>query len=810
MNSFLSDFRYTVRDLLKRPGFALTAILSLALGIAATTAVFSVIYGAVINPFPYVASDHIGSINLLNQDGKYRWVGFNGAQIAEIRKVRSFESVLAMDGWNLTTTDSDLPEDVSACYFSGDMLKHFGIPAMLGRTLIPSDGPPGQEPQRVVVLTYKFWQRYYAGDPHVIGRTLQLIHKNYQIVGVMPPRFLWYDADIYVPLKVTLEPNIYLDCSIKLRPGVTPSQADAEMEPLIRQFAKISPARYPPGKFRVNIRNIFEIWAHDFRPTLYMLLGAVALLLLIGCANVSILLLARGTHRQHEMAVRAAIGASRPRIIRQLLTESVTIAVLGAGLGVLFAWQGLGLLVKLLPENSFPKETVISMNVPVLLFSVGLAFLTSVLFGLSPALQLSRPDIAALMQSGVRRIAGGAGKRTHNLLVGAQVALTLVLLAGAGAAGKGFIRLMRADLGYDPHHTMSVPIPVHETAHREWKDRAEYFEHLRAGVAALPGVTMAGISTNATPPLNGNDQTAEVLGSTVAEKPQVRLNFVSSEYFPVLRIPLQQGRLWDHAEIMRGAALAVINQTMARTYWPKGDAIGHEVRFANLKNEPPYSPAAPGSDGWLRIIGVVGDARDDGLRKPIKPAVFVPYTLRMVVFTQILVRTQGDPLAMLKAVRTELIRVDPDQQAMRVRDLENWITNLPEWGQQRLITTLFAIFSVLALALAAVGLYSVVSYGVATRTNEIGIRMALGAKRRDVLTVVFRSTLLTVGIGLLAGIVLSIALDRIATQWISETAHDPLIISGVLLLLLGAAATACLLPARRAASVAPMEALRYE
>ncbi len=810
MSSLLSDLRYTFRELRKRPGFALTAVLSLALGIGATTAVFSVIYAVVMNPFPYVGTDRIMEPSMLDKAGLNRYPAMNGGQVLQLRQVRSFESVVAEDGWNLTTTDSDLPEDVVACFQSGDESLHFGIPALMGRGLIPSDAPFGQEPQRVVVLGYRFWQRYFAGDPNVVGRNLQLVHKNYQIVGVMPPRFRWREADVYLPLKVTREPNVYFGTSLKLRPGVTLAQANAELQPLLEQFAKISPARYPPDKFRANLRSITDVYAKGFRPILFLLLGAVALLLLIGCANVSILLLARGTQRQHELAVRAAIGASRSRIIRQLLTESLVIAGMGTALGVLFAWKGLALLVTWLPENSFPAETVIKINAPVLLFSVGLAVLTSIFFGLSPAMQLSRPDIASLMQSGVRRIAGGAGKRMHGALVAAQVALTLVLLTGAGAAGKGFLRLMHTDLGYDPHHTMSVPIPVHEDAHRPWKDRAEYFEHLRAGIAALPGVVMAGISTNATPPSNGNDTIAEIMGSTVAEKPQVRLNFISSEYFPVLHIPLVQGRLWDHAETMRGATVAVINQTMARTYWPKGDAVGHQVRFVNLKDEPPYSPAAPGSDGWLQIVGVVADARDDGLRKPIKPGVYVPYTLRMRVFTQILVRTQAAPLAMLRAVRAELIRVDPDQQAMHVRDLDAWITTQREWAQQRLVATLFGIFSALALVLAAVGLYSVVSYGVATRTNEIGIRMALGAMRSDVLRIVFLSTALTVGMGLAAGAVLSLALDQVAAKWITETSHDPLILAGVIGLLVLASALACLLPARRAASVAPMDALRYE
>jgi putative ABC transport system permease protein len=808
--SVLSDLRYTARELRKRPGFAITAVLSLALGIGATTAVFSVIYAVVVNPFPYQGSDRMMEMRVTDKAGGYRWVGADGAQIQQIRQLKSFEDVIAEDGWNLTTTDSDLPEDVQACYLGGNMSQHFGIPAILGRTLLPSDAPYGQEPQRVVVLGYAFWQRYYSGDPKVVGRNLQLIHKNYQIVGVMPPRFRWREADIYVPQKVTSDPAIQFGLDLKLRPGVTVAQANGELDPVLHEFARLNPAHFPE-KFQTHLRSIIELYASNFRPVLYMLLGAVALLLLIGCANVSILLLARGTQRQHELAVRSAIGANRVRLIRQMLTESLALAIVGTGLGILIAWKGLALLVLWLPNGSFPAEAVIRVNIPVLLFSVGLAFVTSIFFGLSPALHLSRPDIAALMQSGARRVSGSThGRRTHATLVAAQVALTLVLLTGAGAASKGFLRLMHADLGYDPHNTMSVPIPVHNGAHVPWKDRSEYFEKLRARIASMPEVIATGISTNATPPSNGNDTPAEIKGSTVAEKPQVRLNFISPEYFEVLRIPLRQGRLFDHVETMRGAPIAVINETMAKLCWPKGDAVGHEVRFVNLKNEPPYSPAAPGSDGWLQIVGIVADARDDGLRKPVKAGVYVPYALQLREFTQILVRTRTAPLAILRDVRRQLIQVDPDQQAMQVRDLDAWITNMREWSQQRLVATLFGIFSTLALVLAAVGLYSVVSYGVATRTNEIGIRMALGARRTDVLRIVFSATAVTVGIGVTMGALLSVALDKVTAKWVTETAHDPLVLTGGVALLFLASTLACILPARRATSVAPMEALRYE
>ena len=810
MHSFLFDLRFTLRELRRRPTFTLTAILSLALGIAATSAVFSVIYAVLIDPFPYPGSDRLMELRMLDQAGHDRYAGLNGPQLEQLRRAKSVESISGMDYWNLTTTDGDLPEDVQTSYLSPDDPNHWGTKAFLGRWLMPSDAPFGQEAQPVVVIGYQFWQRYYLGDPRVVGRTIQLVHKPYQIVGVMPPRFKWANVDMYLPLHVTRDPKIYFAASLKLRPGVTTAQANSDLQPYLEQFAKESPERYPE-KFRANLRSITELYAKPLGPTLYLLLGAVASLLLIGCGNVSILLLARGTERQQELAVRAAVGADRFRMIRQLLTESLAIALAGTSLGVILAWKSLSLITAWLPQNSFPSESVIKMNLPVLLFSAGLAFATAILFGLSPALQLSRPDIGRLMQSSGRRVMGSShAKRAHRGMVAAQVALTLLLLSAASAAGKGFLRLLKADLGYDPHAAMSVPIPIHENTHVSWKDRSEYFEQIRAAIAAMPEVVSAGISTNATPPDNGWDTRFEIFGSAATEKPEARVNYISPEYLEVLHIPLSEGRIWDHAETMRAAPVAVINQTMARQYWPNGDAIGHQVRIPAIKDEPPYSPAATGADGWLQIVGVVADVRDDGLRNPIKPALYVPFTLEMRMFTQILVRTRVAPLAILHDIRARLVQLDREQQVMRVRDLEAWITDLQEYSQQRFVATLFAIFSVLALLLAAVGLYSVVSYGVATRTNEFGIRMALGAGSSDVFRIVFSSTASNVGAGLVAGLALSVAFNKISTRWVMESSRNPWILAGVTLILIAAAALACFVPARRAASIDPMEALRYE
>ena len=810
MGSLISDLRYASRELRRRPGFALTAVLSLALGIGATSAVFSVVYGVLINPFPYVGADRMMQLALRDTAGRFRYAGMSGAQLEQLRQAKTVESVVGEDGWNLTTTDGDIPEDVVASYVSPNAPNHWGVPALMGRWLVPADAPPGEDPARVVVLGYQFWQRYYAGDPAVVGRTIQLVRKSYQIIGVMPPRFRWREADLYLPLRVRFEPNIYYGMNLKIRSGVSVAEANAELQPILQQFAAETPGRYP-DTFKVNLRSIIEMYARPMGPKLFLLLGAVTSLLLIGCANVSILLLVRGAHRQQELAVRAALGAARIRIVRQLLTEAVAIAAVGAALGVAIAWKGLAVIVAWVPTNSFASESVIEMNLPVLLFSTALAVGTSIVFGVWPALQLSRPDLGRVAQAGARRVIGSShGRRTHRVMVGLQVALTLLMLTAAGAAAKGFLRLANADLGYDPENTMSLPIPVHDGTYQTWKQRSEYFERLRAAVAAMPQVVSAGISTNATPPSNGGDTTIEIHGNTSLEKPVARSNFISSEYFSLLRIPLKEGRLWSRDEMARGAPLALINQTMARQYWPNGDAVGQQLRFATMKDEAPYSPAAAGADGWLEVIGVVADARNDGLRNPIKPAFYVPYTLKMRMFTQILVRTQVAPLSILRDVRAELVRVDREQQVMRVRDLHSWITNLPEYAQQQLIARLFGIFSLLALALSAVGLYSVVSYGVATRTNEFGIRMALGARSRDVVRMVLSGTSWNVGAGLLAGVILCLIFDNVASRWVTESSRDPLILAGVTALLLVVAVAACLVPAYRAASIDPMDAVRHE
>jgi putative ABC transport system permease protein len=808
----LSDLRHSLRELRKRPAFALTAILSLALGIGATTAVFSVIYAVLINPYPYRDASRIVQINLLDMDqaGAERGTSFSGADAAQFRQLKSFESVVPMQGWNLTTTDGDLPEDVRALSVYPGFPNHWGVPAMMGRWLVPSDAPLSSDPQPVVVLSYKFWKRYFLGDPHVIGRTIRLVHQSYEIVGVMPPRFQWGNVDLYRAAKVTQDPHPAYFISLKLREGVTIDQATVEIEPLLKQMAKDRPA-YFPANFRGSLVRITELYARNIGTTLYVLLAAVASLLLIGCGNVSILLLARGIERQHEFAVRAAVGAGRARILRQLLTESFVIAATGSALGLFIAWRSVALIVAFLPVESVPSESIIRINAPVAVFSVALAFVTTIFSGLWPALHISRPNLAQLLQNGMRRIAGSSrARRSHNIMIGAQVALTVALLALGATAAKGFLRLLDAKLGYDPENCLGVFIPIHDNAHVSLQDRVQYYEQLRSQIASLPQVVGATISSNATPPSNGGDARIEFLGRPDLGQTEIRMNFIGPEFFSLLHIPLLQGRMWDHTETMRSAGFAVVNESMARQYWPNGDAVGHQLRTPDLINGPPYKPAAPGATGWLQIIGVVADSRNDGMRSPIKPAIYVPYSLFVWMGTQILVKTRVPPLTTVKDIRAQIAKVDPDQQITDANDLRTVITQDPEYAQQRLVAALFGIFSFLALALAVVGLYSVVSYAVATRTNEFGIRIALGAKAADLFRLVLSSTTTSVGTGLFVGLALSAAFTKLSTRWVNEPSRDPLTLTLVAAILIFAATAASLLPARRAASTDPMTALRHD
>jgi predicted permease len=812
MDSLLQDIRYSARQLLKSPGFTLTAVISLALGITASTAVFSVIYAALLNPYPYPSVERIVRLTTNSKAGLGDPVFLNGVQIQLLRQSPVVESVLAVDTSSLMLTGQELPDNVSAASVTSNSFQDLAVPPVLGRGLWPSDAMDGQDPQAVAVLSYRFWRKHYLSDGDVIGRTLQLDHKNFEIVGVAAPRFTWGEADVYLPLKLMRDPGRTSLVNLLLRPGIKPAVADAALQPLVERFASEMPNDFP-DVFKVHVEGLNDWVASSLGGTLYLVFGAVMLLLLIGCGNLSILLLARGMARQHELAVRMAIGAGRLRIIRQLLTDALLLSAIGAALGVLASYGALSLIQNLLPRSAFASEAVIRINLPVLFFCILVALGTGVLFGLWPALRLSQRQTGSIIESSGHRLAGSiGGRKTHGALITAQVALTLFLLAGAGSAMKGFSQLIHQPLGYDPHHVTSFGIPLRQNSHSTWAARGAYFEQLRRRIAETAGVTDAAISTDATPPENGWNIGFEILGQPAANPAMGSVNLISPEYFAALRIPLLQGRIWSDAENADGAHVAVVNRTLAQRYFPNGDAVGHSLRTPGIEGNPSTVFSPPNiAASFLQIVGVVGDARNNGLRSAVRPAVYLPYTFSMGESTEILVRSQVPSSTLLNAVRGQLRTIDSDQLTSKyVEDLETRLKAEPEWQQENIAAWTFGAFAWLALALAAIGLYSVVSYTVAQRTNEFGIRMALGAQRRDLLRLVFRSAFGSVSLGIFAGLALSLALGRVIARWEHGDLRDPVVLFFGASLLCMVALLACGIPARRTSKVDPMIALRSE
>jgi predicted permease len=809
MTSYWQDIRYALRMLAKSPGFTFTTLLSLALGIGATTAVFSIIHAVLISPFPYAGADRMVRLTAEDPSGIERNFFLTGPQLQQLMKLEPVDSAVGQMNWEMSTTGKELPEDVRVVYFTTNASSYFGIPPLLGREFLPSDAAGAQT---AVLLSFSFWQRYFGSSPDVVGRTLSMEHQAYTIVGVLPPRFAWTFADVYLPLKLTNDPNrLIWASSIKLKPGVSLQAAEPQFQTLLEQFAKQEP-RHFPERFRLHLKRLTTEHDENLARTLYVLFAAVAGLLLVGCANVSILLLARGASRRRELAIRAAVGASRNRILRQLLTESLLLSSTGAALGILLAYGTIAWITNWLPRSSYPPEAAVQINLPVLCFAVGLAFVTSIASGLWPALRLSRNrsphDKTATTAA---KVSLGA-RRSHAFLTASQVALTLLLLTAAGAAAKGFLRLVHANLGYDPSNTLVVGIPLHDNTYMTWQERAAFFKELRQKVADIPGVSSAAISTRATPPANGLDEKFEIMGKPGLPAQRVRLSLVSTEYFSLLHIPFVSGRAWDQAETMRGARVAIINETMAHRHWPNSDPLGQAIRMPGLKGGP-FGLAPAESDGWFEVIGVVADARNDGLAEAIKPAVYVPYTILVELYTHILVRSHVSPVSLLRAVREQVRLVDPDQQVEgqgQVVLLGDLIARQSEWQRGHLASILLGVFGLLALVLATIGLYSVVSYGIAHRTHEFGIRMALGAQRSDVLKLVFASAVVSVGVGIAMGALFSFWSGKVIARSTTMGLWDLRVLLGAALVLMIASAAAAILPTRRVLSIDPMDALRCE
>jgi predicted permease len=590
----------------------------------------------------------------------------------------------------------------------------------------------------------------------------------------------------------------------------------------VRQFAQQHPERFP-DHWHLALEPIIVPYQQGTGRTLTLLLAAVVLLLMIGCANCSILLLARGRTRQHELAIRSAIGASRWRIVRQLLVEAVVISCTGAVLGVAASYW-LAKLPLLLSPDSFPAESVIRINGPILAFCVALALLCGILFGLVPALRLSRHDSAPMLPGRQIGVAAAPAKHRWSVLIAAQVALTLLLLATAGTAIRGFLQLMQMPLGYDPANVMKLGILLHLEDPGEWsriqsrEARTAYIEQIREKIASVPGVSMVAVSTDsagtdATPPYTGAESSLNIDGASDRQQ-RARVMLVDQRYFAALRIPLLQGRLWNTDENTRGDFIAIVNGAFATRYLSSSDAVGRQLRIPGLAHQNRWAATSAQSTAWRQIIGVVGDARNDGIDRPVVPAIYLPYTVVIPSNVQYFVRTQGDPLTYLHSMRAAIASVASDQQISNSTfngtfTLNEAIERDAQYSRQRLFSLLFGVFSAMALALALAGIFSVVAYSVAQRTTEFGIRLALGAPRAHVLWVAARIALVSAAAGIVIGLAFDSFLGAVLAHWM-QSGFGPGSLFAAAALLALSALLACLLPARHAIAVPPAEALRYE
>lgn len=809
MNGVVQDLRYAIRQIRKSPGFAFTTLLSLTLGIGATTAIFSVVYGVLLDPYPYRDADRMVHVELRDKtDSRGDLLFVSGTEYQELRRASSIDDVFLQKQRQQTLTGRQFPITVSVGQYSPNLFTYMGVPAAVGRGFTPSDAPNGNV-SPVAVLSYLFWQKQFGANRNVVGQTIELDHALYSVIGVAAPRFTWGDSDVYVPAIPNADPRDYWMSFIKLKPGVKHATAAAELQVLVDRFVQNDPRDFRRDR-KVAIVTLNEEVLGRFSGTLVLLFAAVVALLVIGCANVSILLLARGIARQHELAVRASIGASRRRLIRQLLTEAILLSLVGAGLGVLAAYGSVGTLSSMLPLYSFPHEAAIRVNGIVLVFSAVVALLTGILFGISPAWQLSRPAISELIQANSAKHTGTARSRnTHRALIAGQVALTLLLMAGAGGAMKAFLALTHTPLGFEPDHIFAMTVSMPKGSYSTWKARLNENEIVRQTIAEVPGIESASVSTTWFPPFGGFTAKIDIRSKPTLTGAEASLALISPQEFATLHIPLLAGRIFNDVEVNRAAHLALVNQAFVKAFLDGADPIGQAVRSPMLKVEQPDLLVTQAPEDWLEVIGVVADARNDGLLRPTKPAVFLPYSFVLPPSEALLVRSAGNPEVALESVKRQLRQFNADLVVGQDHTLEWWLET-QGWGQGRFIATLFSLFAILALALAAAGLYSVVSFAVTQRTQEVGLRMALGAPRSNILRLVMRSTAIMLAAGIVLGLGLSVALSRIVGAWAGGSPRDPLTLLAAALVLVLVSAFACIVPAWRAATVDPAVALRYE
>jgi putative ABC transport system permease protein len=820
VEDFFRDFQYALRSLAKDRRFALIAVFALALGIGATTVMFSVIYNVVFDPFPYRDFQHSVIFELRDLTGTGDAVMRFHYTIPEFLAIREqnhvFEDIVGNYQLDVLYSDGKGTRRFLGGYVTANGFEFLDVPPVLGRFFAPGDGKPGTP--FIFMMSYRLWQTEFHGDPKILGTNFFLNGKPRTLIGIMPQRFNGYGSSVWFPLDLSSgadgtsfpvkDPDVIWALA-RLKKGVSQQVADADLDTIMHGLAQANPGELYPQRFRLATRTLLDFVVGDFKSTLYALLAAVSMLLLIACGNVGNLLLARATVREREIAVRASLGASPVRLIRQLLVESFVLAASACLAGCLFAYFGLKGLVAIIPRGPIPEETVIGLNPAVLLFALAIAVLVTVVCGLAPALHAVRGNVLPAM-AGSGKGSGGSVRhgRLRSCLVICEVALSIVLLTGAGLMMRSFFALTHVDLGFDPAHLLYARVIPTVNDHGDSADtvakRTLFFQQVLQRVQALPGVQTATI-TLGLPPLGGAGSEITVLGKPPSQHWEPMVDLCGEAYFQTLGLRLLRGRLLSEADIDSARHVAVVNQAFARAYFSGEDPLGQKVKF-NVFDQLPDTPR----DAYFEVIGVITDFKNRGLLEPSLPEAFLPYSITGFGERNILATTAVDPKSLLASVQREIWAVDSNAAVTRSGSMKDLLAEeaytRPQFG---LIT--IGAFAGIGLALVLIGIFSVMAYTVALQTHEIGVRMALGAQRRNVLTMVLWKGLRLISVGVLIGVLASLGLTRfLASQISGVSATDPLTFFAVVALFFAVGLTASLLPARRAAGIDPLLALRYE
>ncbi len=808
----MQDLNYALRSLRKSPGFALVAILTLGLGIGASTAIFSVIENVLMEPFPYKDAHHMVFLNIQDTQGtdSDSRNGFSASEVLDYGEQNHvFDSVIAAEEQEVLYREGDRTERLYGALVTPGTFEFFGVPPLHGRVLQPADYEPGAPP--VFVMRYKTWVTQFGGDPGILSKQFTLNSITRTLIGIMPPRFGWYEADVLIPEKpvhaateTSGERGANWFMLGHLKRGISTDEAEADLTVIARHLAAVYPHQYPT-KFNVQIRKLGDVVTGRISATLYTTLAAVVLLLVIGCGNVANLMLARALGREKEFALRSVLGAGRWRLMQQLLVESLLLAMGGAVLGIAFAWGGLKFLVAALPQNVIPVEAEIRLNLPVLVFTLCVAVLTALMFGLIPALQVTRRDLNDPLRDSGKGVSGGFRHgRLRDVLVILEVALSLTLLVGAGLLMRSFVALREEHLGFRPDHVLVMRLPLPIDRYKTADQVSGFYRALLERLKSMPGVLDAAES-NAVPPNGGMPSEIEIPGKVHEQKWTSLFQLCSDGYFNVLRFEIKSGRTFTPGEVNGARKLAVVNQTFVRRFLKGQSPLGQQVHLRQLETF-----TDPVANAWFEIIGVVGDTKNEGLQSPIEPEVWVPYSVTASGTGGVLLRSAQEPGSLTNEVRQQIFQMDSGLAVAYSQTLEDYISERAYAGP-RFGFLLMSIFGVVGLILVTIGVYSVLAYATARKTHEIGIRMALGAEGAHVLRMVIRTGLRLVVVGVLIGLAVSLVLGRLITAQLWEvSASDPATLAGCVTLLLLTGLFACWLPARRATRVDPMIALRYE